>query len=206
MATRAARVYTRKGDKGTTGLVGGKRVPKDSLRTTAYGDVDELNCVIGLARAFNAAAAAAPTRTRLDEILNGIQNELFDLGSELATPAEAAYEGMLRVGPEQIAAVEMRIDALQKDLEPLGCFILPGGGPVGGFLHLARTVCRRAERAILRLDREESLGPHVLPYVNRLGDLLFVLARWAGKHGGETEYRWEGARRKKPPLRPRKEK
>lgn len=202
MAIRITRVYTRKGDKGTTALVGGKRVAKDSLRTSAYGDIDELNSVIGLAHVFNAEAPAGAARDRLGEILRRIQNELFDLGSELATPADATYAGMFRVGPEQVAALETLIDECQKDLKPLASFVLPGGGRVGGFLHLARTVCRRAERTILRLGREEQIGDQVLPYVNRLSDLLFVLSRWIAKHSGQAEHLWErglrSARRASP--------
>jgi cob(I)alamin adenosyltransferase len=116
---------------------------------------------------------------------------LFDLGSELATPPAAVYEGMFRIGPDAVRRLEALMDECQKDLQPLSSFILPGGGRVSAFLHLARTVCRRAERDILRLSREEGIGEHVLPYVNRLSDLLFVLSRWIGHHCGETEYLWQ---------------
>jgi cob(I)alamin adenosyltransferase len=124
-------------------------------------------------------------------VLRKLQNELFDLGSELATPVDAGYEGMWRVAETDITALERLIDECQKDLEPLRSFILPGGGRVGGFLHQARTVCRRAERRILALSRAEPTGDLPLKYVNRLSDLLFVLSRWVGKHLGETEYLWE---------------
>lgn len=192
MAIRITRVYTRTGDKGDTALVGGRRVPKDSARIEAYGAIDELNSLIGLARVFNAEQLERGERYRwLDGVLRTLQNELFDLGSELATPEDAAYEGMFRVGADAVTALERLIDECQKDLEPLKSFVLPGGGRVGGFLHQARTVCRRAERRILALSRLEPVGNFPLKYVNRLSDLLFVLSRWTGKHLGETEYLWE---------------
>lgn len=191
MAIRINRVYTRTGDKGTTALVGGTRVSKDAARIESYGTIDELSSFIGLARVFNAEGAANPAQQRLEQILKQIQSELFDLGSELATPPGGEYEGMYRVGDDQVRALEHIIDECQKDLEPLKSFILPGGGRVSGFLHVARTVCRRAEREILRLSHDEPVGEFVMPYVNRLSDLLFVLSRWIGKHSGEAEYLWE---------------
>ena len=194
MPVRITRVYTRTGDKGETALVGGRRVPKDSPRIEAYGTIDELNAVIGLARVFNAERKKSGRRHRwLDEVLRRLQNELFDLGSELATPADAVYEGMFRVGAEQVTALERLMDECQKELTPLKSFILPGGGPVGGFLHQARTVCRRAERRVLELSRVEPLGEWPLRYVNRLSDTFFVLGRWVAKHMGEREYLWERA-------------
>lgn len=192
MPVRITRVYTRAGDKGDTALVGGRRVPKDSPRIEAYGTIDELNSVIGLARAFNAESRRRGKRQRwLDLVLRRLQNELFDLGSELATPAESRYEGMFRVGASEVTALERLMDECQKELTPLKSFVLPGGGRVGGFLHQARTVCRRAERSVLALSRVEDIGERPLMYVNRLGDLLFVLSRWVGKHLGETEYLWQ---------------
>jgi len=192
MPIRITRVYTRTGDKGDTALVGGKRVLKDSPRIEAYGTVDELNAVIGLARVFNAERLTKGKDSRwLDEVLRRLQNELFDLGSELATPEDAAYEGMHRVGAAEVTGLERLMDQCQKTLPPLKSFVLPGGGRVGGFLHQARTVCRRAERRILALSRVEPSSEWPLKYVNRLSDLLFVLSRWVGKHLGETEYLWE---------------
>jgi cob(I)alamin adenosyltransferase len=192
MAIRITKVYTRTGDKGFTKLVGGKKVAKDATRIESYGTIDELNSVLGLARVFNDEVKdRLPGAKRLDEIFRRLQNELFDLGSELATPADFSYEGMFRVGDEEVKALERLIDELQKDLAPLNSFILPGGGKVSGFLHQARTVCRRAEREILRLSREEEVGEWPLKYVNRLSDLLFVLSRWVSKNLGETEYLWE---------------
>jgi len=192
MAIRITRVYTRTGDTGETALVGGRRVPKDSPRIEAYGTIDELNSIIGLARVFNAEQLERDaSHRRLDEILRRVQNELFDLGSELATPPDAVYEGMFRMSAAEVTGLERLMDECQKELPPLKSFILPGGGRVGGFLHQARTVCRRAERQILGLSRLEPIGEWPLKYVNRLSDLLFVLSRWAGKHLGETEYLWE---------------
>ena len=153
MAIRITRVYTRTGDRGETALVGGRRVPKDAPRIEAYGTVDELNAILGLARVFNAERLAEGEGPRwLDDTLRRLQNQLFDLGSELATPEDAVYEGMYRVGAADVTEIEKLIDRCQKELEPLKSFVLPGGGRVGAFLHQARTVCRRAEREILRLS------------------------------------------------------
>ncbi|MSQ47577.1 MAG: cob(I)yrinic acid a,c-diamide adenosyltransferase [Deltaproteobacteria bacterium] len=192
MAIRITKVYTRTGDKGFTKLVGGKKVAKDALRIESYGTLDELNSVLGLARVFNDDLKdRLPAAVRLDEIFRRLQNELFDLGSELATPADFSYEGMFTVGDNEVKALERLIDELQKDLSPLNSFILPGGGKVSGFLHQARTVCRRAERDILRLMHEETISEWPLKYVNRLSDLLFVMSRWVSKNLGEPEYLWE---------------
>lgn len=192
MAIRITKVYTRTGDTGSTRLVGGKPVAKDAARIEAYGTIDELNSVLGLARVFNDEfKGTLPASKRLDDIFRRLQNELFDLGSELATPPDFSYEGMFRVGSRQVRRLERLIDACQADLDPLNSFILPGGGKVGGFLHQARTVCRRAERDILRLSRQEEVGVWPLRYTNRLSDLLFVLSRWVSQKLGEPEYLWE---------------
>ncbi|HEY8515199.1 MAG TPA: cob(I)yrinic acid a,c-diamide adenosyltransferase [Candidatus Binatia bacterium] len=203
MPIRITRVYTRTGDKGTTRLVGGEKVAKDSPRIEAFGTLDELNAILGLARTFNeqelAAADADPdapdgarkARRELDEILRGLQNELFDLGSQLATPRGSEYPGMPVVGDAEVTALEKCIDRCQKDLQPLESFILPGGGVVAAFLHQARTVCRRAERRVLELSRAEDIDPGALRYLNRLSDLLFVLSRWIALHSGTPEYLWE---------------
>jgi cob(I)alamin adenosyltransferase len=189
---RITRVYTRTGDKGNTALVGGRRVAKDSPRIESYGTIDELNSIIGLVRAFNAEKLGHGEAHRyLDEVLAKIQDELFDLGSELATPEDAAYAGMYRVGAAEVKRIEETIDHCQKDLAPLRSFILPGGGKIGAFLHQCRTVCRRAEREILRLSRAEDLSEWPLKYVNRLSDLFFVLARWMAKQAGEEEALWQ---------------
>lgn len=196
MTISITRVYTRTGDRGETGLVGGARVPKDSPRIVAYGTLDELNAAVGLARVFNAErlASGGPVREHhawLDDVLRKIQNQIFDLGSELATPPAAAYEGMFRVGEAEVTELEQLMDRCQQDLAPLKSFVLPGGGRIQGFLHQARTVCRRAEREVLALSRAEPIGEWPLRYVNRLSDLFFVLGRWVGKHMGEPEYLWE---------------
>ncbi len=192
MAVRITRVYTRTGDKGETGLVGGKRVPKDSQRIEAYGTIDELNSVVGLARTFNDEKINVSEAHRfLDVILRQIQDELFDLGSELATPPDFFKEGMYRVGEREVKKIEQLIDECQKELEPLKSFVLPGGGKIGAYLHQCRTVCRRAEREILRLSRVEELSEWPLKYVNRLSDLFFVLSRWISKQTGEGEYLWQ---------------
>ena len=192
MAIRITRVYTRRGDKGDTDLVGGPRVPKDSPRIEAYGTIDELNAALGVVRAFNQAELdRAPACAKLDAILRRLQNELFDLGGELATPPDGFQTGRFRVGPPEVEAMEAIMDRCQAELDPLQSFILPGGGRVSALLHVARTVCRRAERDVLRLMREEDVGEWPLAYVNRLSDLLFVLSRWIGHHLGEQEYLWE---------------
>jgi cob(I)alamin adenosyltransferase len=196
MPISITRVYTRLGDGGETALVGGRRVAKDSPRIVAYGTIDELNAVVGLVRVFNAEGmkTRGPRRKRhewLDATLRKVQNQLFDVGSELATPPDAAYEGMFRIGEGEVTELERIMDGCQKDLVPLKSFVLPGGGRIQGFLHQARTVCRRAERELLALSRVELVGEWPLRYVNRLSDLFFVLGRWVGKHMGEKEYLWE---------------
>ncbi len=199
MAIRITRVYTRTGDKGETGLVGGKRVPKDSPRIEAYGTIDELNSIVGLARLFNEERLKEGEAHRfLDEVLRKIQDELFDLGSELATPSDFTYEGIYRMGEGEVKKIEEIIDKCQQDLGPLKSFVLPGGGRIGGYLHQCRTVCRRAEREILRLSRVEEISEWPLRYVNRLSDLFFVLSRWVGKHLGEREYLWQRGLEEKP--------
>jgi cob(I)alamin adenosyltransferase len=205
MPISITRVYTRTGDKGDTALVGGTRVPKDSARIVAYGTIDELNAVVGLARTFNAERLAEGEHHRwLDDVLKKIQNELFDLGSELATPAGGEYEGMVRAAQEQVTALEQLMDHCQQELEPLRSFTFPGGGRINAFLHQARVVCRRAEREILALSRREPVNAWVLTYVNRLSDAFFVLSRWIAKRTGEPEYLWE--RGLQSHSRPRKQK
>ena len=192
MAIRITRVYTRRGDHGETDLVGGTRVPKDGRRIEAYGAVDELNAALGVARAANSAAPRrTAARRELDAVLRKLQNELFDLGGELATPAEEFRPGMFRVGAAEVQALEVLMDRCQQELAPLRSFVLPGGGSVSALLHVARTVCRRAERDVLRLMRAEDVGEWPLAYLNRLSDLLFVLSRWIAKQRGEREYLWE---------------
>jgi cob(I)alamin adenosyltransferase len=195
MAIRINRVYTRTGDGGQTRLVGGAAVGKDSLRVEAYGTVDELNSILGVTRAFNDEEAkglsSATARAELAAILEALQNELFDLGSELATPPADAWEGMITIGAAEVEALEKTIDRCQKDLGDLESFILPAGGHLPATLHHARTVCRRAERDVIRLKREEEVGANLIKYLNRLSDLLFVLARWASRQAGTPEILWE---------------
>ena len=196
---RITRVYTRTGDKGETALVGGRRVAKDSPRIEAYGTIDELNSIVGLARVFNEERLKNGKAHRfLDEVLRRIQDELFDLGSELAAPADFSYEGMYRVGAREVKRLEELMDECQKKLSPLKSFVLPGGGKISGYLHQCRTVCRRAEREIIRLSRVEEIGEWPLKYVNRLSDLFFVLSRWVGKRMGEKEYLWQRGLKERP--------
>ena len=189
---RISKVYTRSGDAGKTRLAGGQEVWKDSLRVEAYGTVDELNSVIGLARALNADQPRKDaTREKLEETLRWIQNKLFDLGGILATAPGETFKNMPTVTADHVVRLERLIDACQEDLEPLKEFILPGGGQVSGFLHQARTICRRAERLCVSLSREEDVPAELVRYLNRLSDALFVLARWTAKTQGEPEYLWE---------------
>jgi cob(I)alamin adenosyltransferase len=193
MPVRLTRIYTRTGDKGLTALVGGKRVPKDSLRLEAYGTIDELNSIVGIVRTW-----LPQYRDKLgadfdsySETLRRIQNELFDVGSELATPPGGEYEGMHRMGEGEVKLLEEEIDRMQQELEPLNSFTLPGGGMLNAFLHQARTVCRRAERVCWALKREEEVSDQLIVYVNRLSDHLFVQSRWVAKRLGEPEFLWD---------------
>ena len=196
MTIRINRVYTRGGDKGETSLVGGQRVPKDALRIESFGTVDELNAVLGLARIANRdGEVAASDRLRLDAILEALQNELFDLGSDLATLPADRHPRQPIIEPRNAERLENLIDELNEDLPELTSFVLPGGGWVGGFLHQARTVCRRAERIVTGLARQEPIGEPCLVYLNRLSDLLFVLSRWAAKVRNESETLWKPAGR-----------
>jgi cob(I)alamin adenosyltransferase len=188
---RINRVYTRTGDKGKTGLVGGKRVAKDHPRIEAYGTVDELNATIGMVRA---ALLRSKARAALDAILARVQNELFDLGAELATPDAARRKKVPALHERHVIALEKEMDVLNEDLPELRSFVLPGGGEVAALLHLARTVCRRAERRALTLARKEAVGSQAIPYLNRLSDALFVFSRHAARADGHDEPLWEPAK------------
>lgn len=190
---RITRVYTRTGDGGQTRLVGGQQVPKDHARIAAYGTTDELNAILGIVRWQNSqTAVAADAVGRIDRMLHQIQNDLFNVGSDLATRPADRWPGMYRPGQEDVTRLEGWIDELNEDVGPLKEFILPGGGPVGAFLHQARTVCRRAEREVVTLMREEEdVGAGPLQYLNRLSDFLFVLGRWAARQLGEPEHLWD---------------
>ena len=173
------KIYTRTGDDGTSGLVDGSRVSKSGPRMTAIGEVDEANAAIGM-------AIAELIPGDLTEHLLGIQNDLFDLGADLATPGEVG----LRIVASQVERLEQAIDVMNAELEPLQSFILPGGSLAVAALHLARTVVRRAERAAVTLNETEPLNPQLLAYLNRLSDLLFVTARYvAAKEGGDILWR-----------------
>jgi cob(I)alamin adenosyltransferase len=177
------KIYTKTGDEGTTGLFGGPRVAKDDPRINAYGSVDELNAVLGLAR-----TEALPPE--IDQLLARVQNELFDLGAELATP-DPELHGTATLGPANIAALEAAIDYHEMRLAALKAFILPGGTRGAATLHLARTVCRRAERELVTLMSQQAILPQGLIYVNRLGDLLFVLARATNADSDVTDVPWQ---------------
>ena len=188
-----SKIYTKTGDRGTTRLVGGQEVPKDSSRLEAYGTVDELMSVVGLARVFlQAETSADPAVTeRLAIILKRLQNELFNLGSELATLQQDQWKDQPLVQNGNIEYLERTIDELNAELEPLRSFVLPGGGQVAAFLHQARTVCRRAERRVVSLAHTEQVSERAVIYLNRLSDLLFVLSRWATHRLGQEELLWE---------------
>ncbi|MCB1442619.1 MAG: cob(I)yrinic acid a,c-diamide adenosyltransferase [Methyloceanibacter sp.] len=175
------KIYTRTGDKGTTALGTGSRVAKYDLRVEAYGTVDETNAAIGLARVHSAASAPA-----LDAMLGRVQNDLFDLGADLCFPDETKKgQASLRVSDAQVARLEAEIDEMNGDLDPLRSFVLPGGTPTAAYLHLARTVCRRAERMIVALASrpDEPVSAQAVSYINRLSDFLFVAARYANGKG-----------------------
>lgn len=181
---RITRVYTRSGDDGTTGLGGGQRVGKDSARIETYGTVDELSSVIG-------AAIAQGLEPRLAAALARIQNELFNLGSDLCILEEDKPQMPVPVVEERhVTALEELMDQLQEELAPLENFILPGGSPGAAQLHVARTVCRRAERLAVHLSREEAVGPFVVRYLNRLSDALFVMARYENLKRGIPDVLW----------------
>jgi len=186
------RVYTRQGDGGETGLVGGQRVAKDSPRIEAYGTVDELNAFLGAARAtVHQLAAQEPRLMVLGTILLRVQHELFNLGSILATLPEDVHPRQPRVTGADVTQLEKGMDAMNEDLPALRSFVLPGGSRVDAELHIARTVCRRAERACVALARVETVPPEAIRYLNRLGDALFVWARWAAHTSGAGETLWE---------------
>ena len=180
------KIYTKTGDKGETGLFGGGRVSKSHPRVEAYGDIDELNAVIGLARSIE-------MMPRIDEVLAPVQRDLFSLGALLATPNHDKVKQQLekaRIDDTRVMELERAIDDGEAELEPLPAFILPGGTPKSAALHVARTVCRRAERKVISLGSEVDVPPIVVKYLNRLSDLLFVLARVANRRAGAPEVIW----------------
>ena len=183
----ATRIYTKTGDDGTTALFGGQRVSKDDLRIQSYGTVDELNAVLGVALTGDLAP-------NLESELLRLSSELFTLGADLATPLDPppAYE-IPRIGTEHVERLEGLIDAHDSVLEELKNFILPGGSPAAAHLHLARTICRRAERLVVALARHEDLGDHVVTYLNRLSDYLFTAARRANHDAGVSDVPWRSS-------------
>jgi cob(I)alamin adenosyltransferase len=185
MGNRLSKIYTKTGDDGTTGLGDGTRVAKDSARVAAYGTVDELNSAIGIVLAQQ---IPAPIR----EALTQIQHDLFDLGGELCIP------GMAMVHDADVERLERTLDGFNADLPALKDFILPGGGMAAACCHLARTVCRRAEREVVTLSRSETVQPEAVRYLNRLSDLLFVLSRVLARASGHGEVLWQHERRKRP--------
>jgi cob(I)alamin adenosyltransferase len=186
------RVYTRRGDSGETGLVGGQRVPKEGARIESYGTVDELNSFLGAARATLHQAAVEESRLGLLEaILLRVQHELFNLGSILATLPEDVHPRQPRITDAEIAQLEAEIDLMNEDVPPLRSFVLPGGSRLDAELHICRTVCRRAERVVVTLSRSESVPTEAIRYLNRLSDALFVWSRWAGHISGAQETLWE---------------
>ncbi len=183
------KVYTRTGDDGTTGLFGGGRVAKSHPRIAAYGTVDEANAILGMARAALAQAPTGPRAGEADALLARLQNELFVLGGDLATPGETKYP-VPRVTAHHVTALEADIDRLTADVAPLKHFVLPGGTPAAAAVHLARTVVRRAERLVVETSTLEGVSEHVLHYLNRLSDLLFTLSRWLVADAGVDEPVW----------------
>ena len=181
------RIYTKTGDKGETGLVGGQRVAKDALRIEVYGTVDELNSFVGLVRVSAHDLALA----EFELLLERIQHELFNLGSELATLSQDLHPQQPRITPETIAHLEGDIDFYNDPLPALRSFVLPGGSRICAELHVCRTVCRRAERLLVSLSREEEVAPEALFYLNRLSDALFVWSRWVNHALGADEALWQ---------------
>ncbi|HXP94025.1 MAG TPA: cob(I)yrinic acid a,c-diamide adenosyltransferase [Candidatus Binatia bacterium] len=204
---KLTRIYTRTGDDGTTGLVGGQRVKKNALRIEAYGTIDELSSVIGLARTALADVArsrskdqdkAAAASTQLDAWLAWTQDVLFNVGADLATLPKDRWKNMPLASDDDVAALERAIDLAQRDLEPLENFIHPGGAYPGAFLHQARTVARRAERLLVTLAESDEVSPAVRKYVNRLSDALFVWSRWINHALDQPEHLWNET--PKPPV------
>lgn len=176
------KIYTRTGDDGSTGLADGSRVDKDSLRVKAYGDVDEANSTLGVARLY-------VDHIGLDKMLERIQNDLFDLGADLATPEMEDDSMSLRIVQSQIDRLETELDGLNADISPLDSFVLPGGSKPAAYLHLARAITRRAEREVVSAAKTEDINPLAIKYINRLSDFLFVAARWCNDQG-ETDVKW----------------
>lgn len=206
----ANRLYTRSGDDGTTGLFGGARVSKDHPRVEAYGTVDELNAAIGLAAAevrrqqlakVGTREAASVLASRFDQlllhVLDDLQSRLFDIGADLATPEGSKQEAkILRISDEQVAEVEKWIDEIDSENPPMKSFVMPGGSELAARLHLARTICRRAERAMIHLRHTEPVSDGAIVYINRVSDLLFAMARRANRQAGVADVPWVPAKKR----------
>lgn len=177
------KIYTKTGDRGETSLMGGARVPKNSLRIAAYGSVDEVNAHLGVIRSDH-------PEPKLDSILNSLQNALFVLGADLAAPRDRENQKVPRIALSDVKMLEQTIDELEAALKPLASFILPGGTTIAAHAHVARTVCRRAERTVVELSRQEAIGEEPVVFLNRLSDLLFVMARYANHLAGVKEPQW----------------
>lgn len=177
------KIYTKTGDSGETSLFAGGRVRKSDLRVEAFGTIDELNSLLGLVRTY-------PLPEQAEQWLEKVQNDLFTVGADLATPSGENPAWLVRLNAAPISDLERSIDTMDADLEPLKAFILPGGTTAAATIHVARTVCRRAERAVVALSDTEPINPLVLMYLNRLSDFLFTLARWVNRKAGEPETRW----------------
>jgi cob(I)alamin adenosyltransferase len=178
------KIYTRTGDKGETALFGGRRVGKDSARIDAYGTVDELNAALGLAR-------ASAVHQTVHDLIEHIQNQLFILGADLATPLDSRNVSIQRMEERHVLYLEDRIDELEAALEPIRFFILPGGSETAARLHVCRTICRRTERLLVHLSTLEEINEFDLRYINRLSDLLFVLSRYANSTAGQKDLQWQ---------------
>lgn len=180
------KIYTKTGDKGETGLFGGKRVQKSSIRITAYGTIDELNAALGLALCYI-------QNEKVKTIVQKLQHQLFVVGADLATPLEIESKNISipRVSAEEIKVAETAIDSFEKELEPLQYFILPGGSKAAAQLHVARTICRRAEREVVLLAQQEEINQNIVIFTNRISDLLFVLSRIENKTSGIPDQKWE---------------
>ncbi|MGA7745823.1 MAG: cob(I)yrinic acid a,c-diamide adenosyltransferase [Candidatus Aquilonibacter sp.] len=199
---KLTRIYTRTGDDGTTGLVGGQRVKKNALRIETYGTVDECSSAIGMARsALRPLLATHARAARLDTWLAWVQDALFNLGSDLATMPKDRWEGMPLIAHEDAVALERAIDEAQRDLPHLNNFIHPGGSLPGAYLHLARTICRRAERLLITLrDEDDGVSKETQQFLNRLSDALFVWSRWINADLNEPEYLWNSSSAPPPPA------
>ena len=180
------KIYTKTGDKGETGLFGGKRVQKSSIRISAYGTVDELNAALGLSICY-------VQNQKVKSVLQRLQHQLFVVGADLATPLETESKNLSipRVSAEEITESEAAIDLFEKELEPLQYFVLPGGSKAAAQLHVARTICRRAEREVVLLAQQEEINPNIVILLNRISDLLFVLSRIENKTSGIPDQKWE---------------